>query len=866
MYASPRTQQALSACGGRLATAAPRTVTASALLLLLGIALGGCAEARVCEGPELCNGRDDNCNQQVDEDFRDEAGRYLQVAHCGSCGVNCDEALPEAAATDCVLEDDTPVCVITACPEGERLEEGACVRNVATLCLPCESDAECEGRNPEARCLTLTSATVCGTPCAATEDCDPGFDCEEGQCRPRSGDCSCTPETFDATFACTLTTPAGAACAGVQRCDGELLGPCENALSEVCNGEDDDCDDLIDEDFLDGNGDYLSAEHCGACNTPCVPPGPNMTAVCTRGAGIRCDIDCAPGFVDTDGLPETGCECELADPNGPPVSIGGDGDCDGQPDDNDVFIYVTTSGNDANAGTLLAPVRSITRGLALGAAANKEVLVARGIYAEQVQLVAGVNLFGGYRNDFQERDTALYPVLIEAPALAGEPALLCRNILSPTRVDGFSVAGSEAQARGAGSTAVYLDGCSSAVTLEALIVEAAPGADGTRGLDASEALAPGQTLEDLRGAAGGTGDTAGGTLSCTSTLAGEAGSKLCDGRDVSGGRGGDAACPDIGCTNGSACANAGCTDFTSGGVCDFGAVFTAAVPTPAENDPVLEGPSRGQGAAPGRAGDLAYSAPTNRGTCNFCDDNPTLPRLGDDGQAGSPGLDGSAGTGCSQTTRFDAALGQVTGALGGNGGAGSAGSGGGGGSAGSGYTVIGGTVGSCGDRPGGAGGGGGSGGCGAPGATGGQGGGASVGIVVRLAGLSEGPRLTEVRVVTSRGGRGGDGGAGAAGGSGGPGGLGGFATFFCARNGGDGGAGGAGGAGGGGGGGCGGSALGIVVASNGDATAYLGQLDSSTSVDLVGVEGTGGRGGDAPGPRGSDGANGLRAALLSVPD
>src|SRR4029079_18823254 len=95
---------------------------------------------------------------------------------------------------------------------------------------------------------------------------------------------------------------------------------------------------------------------------------------------------------------------------------------------------------------------------------------------------------------------------------------------------------------------------------------------------------------------------------------GNGGAHMCRSVNVGGGDGGDAACPETGCVNGSPCGNAGCTDFTVGGVCDFDAVLEDAVANPA--------PGAGRGPSPGEAGVLTYNAPTNRGVCNFCDDNP----------------------------------------------------------------------------------------------------------------------------------------------------------------------------------------------------------------------------------------------------
>jgi hypothetical protein len=41
-------------------------------------------------GAETCDYNDDDCDGQVDEGFRQGDGRYVSVAHCGACGVDCN--------------------------------------------------------------------------------------------------------------------------------------------------------------------------------------------------------------------------------------------------------------------------------------------------------------------------------------------------------------------------------------------------------------------------------------------------------------------------------------------------------------------------------------------------------------------------------------------------------------------------------------------------------------------------------------------------------------------------------------------------------------------------------------------------------
>ena len=331
---------------------------------------------------------------------------------------------------------------------------------------------------------------------------------------------------------------------------------------------------------------------------------------------------------------------------------------------------------------------------------------------------------------------------------------------------------------------------------------------------------------------------------------------MCPSTNVSGGDGGASGCPDLGCTNGAPCANAGCTDFTVNGVCDFATVLTLAKPNPAAGS--------GQGLNGGEAGELTYNAPTNRTVCNFCDDNPTLGRIGGRGGDGVPGTNGQAGEGCSLLYLGDG-LGRYRGGIGTSGGAGTDGSGGGGGTAGGGYAVIGGTVG-CESRPGGSGGGGGSGGCGSPGTDPGQGGGVSAAVVIKLDQLPAnmlGPAFTNVEVVTASGGDGGDGGVGATGGSAGVGALGGGAAFWCSRTGGRGGDGGGGGSAGGGGGGCGGGSHAFMIVAMAAPT-YTEQLMNAVTISKVGAAGRAGRGGYSPVAPGADGAAGDDTAIVVI--
>jgi len=126
--------------------------------------------------------------------------------------------------------------------------------------------------------------------CEAAGDCPAAADCADRECV--RGVC--------------FFAPVDGACELSEVCSPERgcvpVGGCV-PLPETCDGSDEDCDGLVDEDF-DFDADVLN---CGTCGTAC-PSAPGATPAC--GAGT-CTVECDPGFGDCDGDAVNGCERDV---------------------------------------------------------------------------------------------------------------------------------------------------------------------------------------------------------------------------------------------------------------------------------------------------------------------------------------------------------------------------------------------------------------------------------------------------------------------------------------------------------------------------------------------------------------------------
>jgi hypothetical protein len=453
--------------------------------------------------------------------------------------------------------------------------------------------------------------------------------------------------------------------------------------------------------------------------------------------------DGAEGDGDVAGDAEAGCV-----PTGAadlPDDAFVDANCDGIDGDRAQAIFVAVTGSDANAGTMQAPMRTVAAGLAAAQAGTKPaVYVSEGTYDGALTLLSGVSIYGGYSLDHGWARSAAYTTKISSSAVVNGRivAVEGQNVTASTTLDRLSLETADATSPGVSTYAMHCTNCTG-VTLKNSHLVAGAGGPGLAG-------APGAMgMSGVNGSFGANG-------SCDSGAGpgGIGGALLCDGVDVSGGRGGDGG-PE------AASAQSG----TNGGV-------------------GFNGAASGGPGGPG----------CNVGFGQSCAGSP-----GGSGSNGSPasgaGTDGPGGNGGVVSAGYWLVGSGGPGLMGSHG---RGGGGGGGGGNQSGFSLD--------DGGGNGGGGGGSGGCGGRLATGGGAGGSSFGLFL------EGSTGFVMSGNTIVGGTGGGGGAGGTGGPGGQPGMGANGGQICPLEVGSGGMGGNGSAGtrgGHGGGGTGGVSFGV---------------------------------------------------------
>ena len=295
----------------------------------------------VCQAPEpsaeICDYQDNDCDGQVDEDFKQGEEKYHLDSHCGTCNNECADAIPHATG-ECDPTYLIPKCVVAQCDDDYfQVSPFQCVVPPDTTCQACEVDADCVG----SLCVEIDEAMRCAAQCSGNAECGGETECivhpGKGKlCQPTSGSCECNSFTEGTKRSCSTSngigtcfgfqtcspqdgwsdcdalvpsiescngvdddcngmiddglpqampcdiTNAWGKCSGVAVCMGTVGWICQapEPSEDICDYIDNDCADGVDEDFKNAEGKYNAITNCGSCTISCEAGFPNAVAMC----------------------------------------------------------------------------------------------------------------------------------------------------------------------------------------------------------------------------------------------------------------------------------------------------------------------------------------------------------------------------------------------------------------------------------------------------------------------------------------------------------------------------------------------------------------------------------------------------------
>jgi hypothetical protein len=256
------------------------------------------------------------------------SGYCVPVGQGSVCSTHCIEDCP--AGWECLLDTSAAPDLVYVClPSG------------LPLCAPCMEDDDCQvdWYYTGAGCIDFgAQGAYCGTPCLKDEDCPKQFFCDKVEvmdgglsslCVPEEqGHCECSPWAIDvaATTDCYVENDFGT-CFGQRECLDEELSQCSAAVpaTESCNGVDDDCNGIVDEELGETPcGLGICAHTVDFCLAgvvqECDPIEGSAEEDC-NGLDDDCDGESDEDFVDSDNDGVADCMSQDDDGDGWPDGL-----------------------------------------------------------------------------------------------------------------------------------------------------------------------------------------------------------------------------------------------------------------------------------------------------------------------------------------------------------------------------------------------------------------------------------------------------------------------------------------------------------------------------------------------------------------
>ncbi len=276
---------------------------------------------------ERCDGKDNDCDGVVDNGI----DLKTDVGNCGSCGFAC-------VVTNAVPRCELGVCGILHCLPGFTDRDGVAANGCEYTCTPTDGgfevcdgiDNDCNGIIDDGFNLTSdpTNCGQCGLTCNVANGTVSTYACVArvcgiNQCVAGRGDCNQVyPDGCETNLLSDLSNCGGCgkACAPAHATPACTAGVCSIA---ACAPGFKDCNAmLVDGCEINTNADV---DNCGACGHVC--SAANATSNCTGGT---CGFTCLANWWNADNNAANGCEYACVKTNnGVEACDNIDNDCDG---------------------------------------------------------------------------------------------------------------------------------------------------------------------------------------------------------------------------------------------------------------------------------------------------------------------------------------------------------------------------------------------------------------------------------------------------------------------------------------------------------------------------------------------------------